>query len=67
MHLVAHNCACPFLFSESHISRPQIPMFNILEIIQRVLQQSVGPYLKEAQPKCKPETCSVKRDPFTFI
>ena len=42
-------------------------MFNVLEIIQRVSQQSGGSYLKETQPECKPETCTVKRDPFTFI
>ena len=42
-------------------------MFNILETIQIVPQQSEGPYLKETQPECKPETCTVKRDPLTFI
>ena len=42
-------------------------MFNILVIIQKVPQQSEGPYLKEKQPECKPETCTMKRDPFIFI
>ena len=45
----------------------QIPMFNIFERFQRVPQQSERTYLKETQLKCKPETCTVKRDPFTFI
>ena len=146
MHLVAHNHACPFLFSEFRISRPkiegnacillrfpypilssgvvlvtpflqppsiltphkplfdfyhnqlqhlfplsfllnlpghphipsqdgvkpikqasQMPMFNISKRIQRTHQQSEGPYLKETQLECKPETCTVKRDPLTFI
>ena len=42
-------------------------MFNIIERIQRVPQQSEVPYLKETQPECKPETYNVKLDPFTFI
>ena len=45
----------------------QISIFNIYERFQRVPQQSERPYLKETQLKCKPETCTVKRDPFTFI
>ena len=42
-------------------------MFNIFEIFQRVPQQSERPYFKETQLKCKPETSTVERDPFTFI
>ena len=44
-----------------------MPMFNTFERIRSVPQQSKGPYLKETQPEWKPETCTVKRDLFTFI
>ena len=42
-------------------------LFNTFDRIWRVPQQSGGPYLKETQPQCKPETCTGKRNPFTFI
>ena len=44
-----------------------IPMFNIFEKIRSVPQQSEGPYLKETREEWKAETCTWKRDPFTFI
>ena len=40
---------------------------HIFERIRRVPKQSGEPYLKETQPERKPEICTVKRDPFTFI
>ena len=58
----------PYIPSQDFVKPiKQTSMFNIFERIRRVPQQRGRPYLKETQPERKPETCTVKRDPFTFI